>query len=89
VSNESGGAPSNQAAGTPVTADQVRRFGPPALIGLAALLFIFQNTNEVRFNFLFIDFEWPLWIMLLVFAAVGAVVFWAVSRRIQARKAAK
>jgi hypothetical protein len=34
------------------TADQVRRFGPAAVIGLAAILFVFQNTNSVKFEFL-------------------------------------
>ena len=71
----------------PSTTDQVRRFGPPALIALAALLFVFQNTASVTFNFLWFDFRWPLWIMLVVFMAIGALVFWGAERRRRARRA--
>jgi hypothetical protein len=71
----------------PITSEQVRRFGPPALVGVLALLFVFQNTGRVSFRFLWLTFEWPLWIMLLVFALVGAVVFWGVARRRRSRKA--
>lgn len=72
----------------PSTTDQVRRFGLPALIAIAALLFVFQNTDSVTFNFLWFDFRWPLWIMLLVFMAIGALVFWGAERRRRARRAA-
>jgi uncharacterized integral membrane protein len=71
----------------PSTTDQVRRFGPPAAIGLAALLFIVQNTERVDFNFLWFEFSWPLWIMLVVFMAVGAIVFYGVARRRRSRRA--
>jgi uncharacterized integral membrane protein len=71
----------------PSNTDQVRRFGPPALIGLAALLFILQNTRSVTFNILWFEFRWPLWIMLAVFMAIGAVVFWGADRRRRARRA--
>lgn len=70
---------------SPSPYDHVRRFGPPAIIGLAALLFVVQNTNRVEFTFLWFEFEWPLWIMLVVFALVGAVVFWGVARRRRSR----
>jgi uncharacterized integral membrane protein len=72
----------------PTTTDQVRRIGPPALIALAALLFILQNTESATFNFLWFDFRWPLWIMLLVFMVIGAVVFWGAERRRARRGAA-
>jgi uncharacterized integral membrane protein len=72
----------------PSASDQVRRFGPPALIAVAALLFVFQNTASVTFNFLWFDFRWPLWIMLIVFMAIGALVFWGAERRRRARRAA-
>lgn len=70
----------------PSTTDQVRRFGPPAIIAIAALIFVFQNTESVTFDYLWFDFSAPLWIMLIVFAAVGAVVFWGAARR-RARRA--
>ncbi|WP_039343006.1 lipopolysaccharide assembly protein LapA domain-containing protein [Mumia flava] len=83
-------APSQDPERTPgssqVTSEQVRRFGIPAVIALAALLFILQNTDEVSFEFLWFDFTWPLWIMLLVFSGVGAIVYWGVERRIRSRR---
>lgn len=71
----------------PTATDQVRRFGPPALIALIALLFVVQNTDSVPFRFLWFEFRWPLWIMLLVFMAIGAVVSYGVQRRRRWRKA--
>lgn len=70
----------------PPTTDQVRRIGPPALIALAALLFILQNTESTRFEFLWFDFDWPLWTMLLAFMAAGAIVAYGVARRIRSRR---
>jgi len=70
----------------PSTADQIRRIGPPALVALAALLFILQNTESARFEFLWFDFEWPLWIMLLVFMGAGAAVAYGIARRIRSRR---
>ena len=71
----------------PTATDQVRRFGPPTLIALIALLFVLQNTDSVPFSFLWFEFTWPLWIMLLVFMAIGAAVFYGVARRRRWRKA--
>lgn len=70
----------------PSTTDQVRRFGPLVLLAIAALLFVVQNTESVRFTFLWFEFRWPLWIMLVVFMAIGVVVFYGVARRRRARK---
>jgi uncharacterized integral membrane protein len=70
----------------PSPTDQVRRFGPPALVAVVALLFVLQNTESVTFHFLWFEFRWPLWIMLLVFMVVGAVVFYGAARRRRARK---
>ena len=53
----------------PSTTDQIRRFGPPAVLALVAFLFIVQNTRAVSFTFLWFDFQWPLWIVLVVFTA--------------------
>jgi hypothetical protein len=71
---------------TTSTTEQVRRFGPPAVIALAALLFVLQNTNSTKFEFLWFDFSMPLWVMLLVFAGVGAIVFYGVQRRQRRRR---
>lgn len=69
----------------PSTTDQIRRFGPPVLLTIAALLFVVQNTETVRFNFLWFEFRWPLWIMLVAFMAIGVVVFYAAARRRRSR----
>jgi len=71
----------------PSTADHVRRFCPPAVAALVALLFIAQNANSVTFEFLWFEFRWPLWIMLTVFMAIGAAIFWGVERHLRTRRA--
>ena len=84
-----GGGTSEHASGpdpieptkAPVTAEHVRRFGPAALIAIVAILFVFQNTDRVKFEFLWLDFEWPMWIMLVVFGCVGAAILYGLQRR--------
>ena len=60
-------------------ADERRRLGGGAIaaIGGGALLLIFvlQNTNDVRVKFLFWDFTWPLWLVMIVSALIGALVW--------------
>ena len=34
-----------------------------------------QNTERVRIDFLFWNFTWPLWLLTLVTAVVGALVW--------------
>lgn len=68
--------------------DMVKRFGPPGVLALAALLFVVQNPDSTQFNFLWLEFDWPLWVMLVAFSLVGALVFWFVARRRRKRKAA-
>jgi uncharacterized integral membrane protein len=61
-----------------------------SLVGLAVLLiFVFQNTGDVRFHFLFLDFTWPLWLYTIVVAVFGAIVWFGlgVIRRHRRRKA--
>lgn len=65
----------------PSTSDNLRRFGPAAIITVIALLFVLQNTESVRFNLLWFDFRWPLWAMLVVFMAIGALMAWGLERR--------
>lgn len=77
------GANSDEVAST---YDILKRFGPPGVLGLAALLFIVQNTKSVQFTFLWFEFNAPLWVMLIVFAVVGALVFWFIARRRRKRK---
>ena len=46
------------------------------IVGLAALvIFMVQNTEDVTIKFLFWDFTWPVWLLVLVAALVGALVW--------------
>ena len=36
------------------------------------LIFMIQNRDDVQLEFLFWDFTWPLWLLCLVVALVGA-----------------
>ena len=42
-----------------------------AIIGVAALLLIFQNTRTGEFHFLWFDFKAPVWFWMLVVFAGG------------------
>jgi uncharacterized integral membrane protein len=69
------------------SATQLRKFGPPAVLGLLALIFVLQNLDTISVEFLWMDFRAQLWLLLVIFAAIGAVVFWALARRRRSRKA--
>jgi uncharacterized integral membrane protein len=59
------------------------------LVGLVVLVvFVVQNTEDVNFHFLFLDFTWPLWLYTVVVALVGALVWFGlgVMRRHRRRK---
>jgi uncharacterized integral membrane protein len=79
---------------TTATAEERRfRLGAGAiasLVGVALLIvFMIQNTERVRIDFLFWSFTWPLWLLTLVTALVGALVWigLGVMRRHRRRKA--
>jgi len=58
--------------------------------GVAALLvFILQNTGDVAVTFLFWSFTWPIWLLILVSAALGAAIWLSLGilRRHRRRKA--
>jgi uncharacterized integral membrane protein len=60
-----------------------------SLGGIAILVvFIVQNTEDVRFDFLWINFTWPLWLYTILVALVGALVWFGlgVVRRHNRRK---
>ncbi len=47
-----------------------------SLGGLAVvLLFVLQNTQDVKFDFLWVSFTWPLWFYTIVVAACGALIW--------------
>ena len=53
--------------------------GGASLSGFAALLvFMIQNTEDVTVDFLFWNFTWPLWLLILVSALIGALVWFGV-----------
>ena len=70
-----------------------RRLGGGAiasLVGVGLLLvFMLQNTESVRLDFLFWHFTWPLWLLTLASALLGALVWFGlgVIRRHRRRKA--
>jgi uncharacterized integral membrane protein len=43
--------------------------------GAGLIIFMLQNRDDVRVDFLWWDFTWPLWLVILVSAVVGAVVW--------------
>ena len=51
-----------------------------------AVIFIVQNSERTNVDFLFVDFESPVWVALLVAIAIGVVldrlfVYWWRRRR--------
>jgi uncharacterized integral membrane protein len=70
--------------------------GNGALIGVGILLavlllFIFQNTAETTFKFLFWSFTFPLWLGLVIAAVLAFVIgqlalMWRRHKRRQARR---
>jgi uncharacterized integral membrane protein len=47
------------------------------LIAAAIVIFIVQNTNDVSVDFLFLDGEWPLWLVV-----VAVVVLTLIAERL-------
>jgi len=74
------------------SAGERRRLGGGAIMSLIGagllLVFMIQNTEEVRLDFLFWSFTWPLWLLTIVSAALGALVWFGlgVMRRHRRRK---
>jgi uncharacterized integral membrane protein len=71
---------------------QARGLGAGAIASLTGvgllLIFMFQNTESVRLDFLFWGFTWPLWLLTLASAFLGALVWFGVGvmRRHRRRK---
>ena len=65
------------------------------IVGAAVLLiFVFQNTEDVKFDFLFLGFTWPMWLYTIVVAVFGALVWFGLGvvrrhRRRKERRAAR
>jgi uncharacterized integral membrane protein len=61
-----------------------------SLVGLGLLVvFMVQNTERITLSFLFWSFTWPLWLLTLISALVGALVWFGlgVMRRHRRRTA--
>lgn len=74
---------------------QGRQLGAGAIAGLTGvgllLIFMIQNTEDVKIDFLFWSFTWPLWLYTFVITLIGALVWIGVGvirrhRRRQARR---
>jgi uncharacterized integral membrane protein len=63
-------------------AAQRRRLSGGAIASLSGvgvlLIFMIQNTEDVTVDFLFWSFTWPLWLLILVSALIGALVWFGV-----------
>jgi uncharacterized integral membrane protein len=74
-----------------VTSDS-RRLGGGAIASLGGLavlvIFMIQNTEKVTVDFLFWSFTWPVWLLTLAAALVGALVWLGIGvlRRHRRRK---
>lgn len=64
---------------TPEAKQEGRRLGGGAVASLSGVgvlvIFVIQNTQDVRFQFLFLSFTWPLWLYTIVVALFGALVW--------------
>ena len=75
-----------------VTTQQGMRLGGGAIASLSGLavlvIFMIQNTEDVTVKFLWWDFTWKVWLLVLVSALVGAFVWFGlgVLRRHRRRK---
>jgi uncharacterized integral membrane protein len=60
-----------------------------SLTGVGLLgIFMLQNTDDVQLDFLVWSFTWPLWLLCLVMAVFGAIVWlgFGILRRHRRRK---
>jgi uncharacterized integral membrane protein len=79
----------NQASGNGSSGSKLGGGAIASLGGIAVLIiFIVQNTEDVKFDFLFLSFTWPLWLYTIVVALFGALVWFGlgVMRRHRRRK---
>jgi uncharacterized integral membrane protein len=65
------------------------------LVGAAVLVvFMIQNTEQIRVKFLTWSFSWPVWLLIIVSAVFGALVWLGLGvlrrhRRRRARRAGR
>ncbi len=51
-----------------------------AIVGVLALILIFQNSQKVEFKFFFVEGETPLFFGLIITLLLGALVGWLLPR---------
>jgi uncharacterized integral membrane protein len=72
-------APTGANGGVPSGSKEGFRLGGAAIASLSGVavlaIFMIQNTEDVTVQFLFWEFTWPLWLLVLVTALVGAFVW--------------
>ena len=83
--------------GDAVTEKHGARLGGGAIASLAGVgalvIFMVQNTEDVTIKFLVWDFTWPVWLLILVSAVIGALVWFGLGvlrrhrRRVARREA--
>lgn len=65
--------------GTDAEGGERARLGAGAIASItgvgALLVFMLQNTEDVTVKFLWWDFTWPVWLLVLVAALIGALVW--------------
>jgi uncharacterized integral membrane protein len=61
------------------TESEGRKLGGGAIASIGGLgvlaIFMLQNTADVTVEFLAWNFTWPVWLLILVSATIGAVVW--------------
>lgn len=79
---------------TPDRPDQVAREGGVTprrvvaiVLGVLALVFVFQNSDDVAVQLLVVEFRAPLWIVTLALLAIGVLIGWLLSSRRAKRRA--
>jgi uncharacterized integral membrane protein len=81
---------------SPSETTSTRRLTGGAIASLSGvgllLIFMVQNTDDVKLDFLFWSFTWALWLLCLVMAVVGALTWFGLGvlrrhRRRQERRA--
>ncbi len=92
VTTKEGGVVMRDGPGNSGSQAQARGLGAGAIASLTGvgllLIFMLQNTESVRLDFLFWGFTWPLWLLTLASALLGALVWFGVGvmRRHRRRK---
>jgi uncharacterized integral membrane protein len=86
ASRQEGRAMANGAQGAQSKGNNGFLIGGGILLVLL-LIFIFQNTADTQFKFLFWSFTLPLWLVLVITALVAFVILmWRRHKRRQARR---